>query len=378
MKRQPTFKELEQKAKKLEKELLEHRRAEKALKDAAIQYKAIFNSATAGFIIFDIKGHIVEANPEACKMQGYTRAEMLKLSGTDIVHPNQHYLLEQFQRDIMKKGEFEAEAVGLKKDGSLFTVEVRGTEFYYKNQKHFLSILRDITERKIAEENLRQSQKELQILSSKLLEVQENEKKAIARELHDDLGQTLTAIKLGVENSLQEVKKGNLPSTASSLNEIIPILQKAIGDIRQVIMDLRPPLLDKQGIISTIMWTWQKLQPLCPQINTQINITIPEDEIPQPLKITLYRILQEAFNNIVKHSEAKQVNLSLAKRGKYIDFIIKDNGKGFDLEKVLSLENVQRGIGLSSMSERTKLSGGEFFLESIPGKGTTIRATWPL
>jgi signal transduction histidine kinase len=80
----------------------------------------------------------------------------------------------------------------------------------------------------------------------------------------------------------------------------------------------------------------------------------------------------------VKHSEAKQVNLSLAKRRKRIDFIIKDNGKGFDLEKVLSLENVQRGIGLSSMSERTKLSGGEFFLESIPGNGTTIRATWPL
>ena len=98
----------------------------------------------------------------------------------------------------------------------------------------------------------------------------------------------------------------------------------------------------------------------------------------RPLKVTLYRILQEAFNNIVKHSEAKQVNLSLAKRRNHIDFIIKDNGKGFDLEKVLSLENVQRGIGLSSMSERTKLSGGEFFLESIPGKGTTIRATWPL
>jgi len=378
MKRQPTFKELEQKAKKLEKELLEHRRAEKALKDAEIQYKEIFNSATAGFIIFDIKGHIVEANPEACKMHGYTRAEMLKLSGKDIVHPNQHHLFKQFQRDIMKKGEFEAESVDLKKDGSHFTVEVRGTEFYYKNRKHLLSILRDITERKVAEENLRQSQKELQILSTKLLEVQENEKKAIARELHDDLGQTLTAIKLGVENSLQEVKKGNLPATASSLNEVIPILQKAIGDIRQVIMDLRPPLLDKQGIISTIMWTWQKLQPLCPQINTQIKITIPEDEIPQLLKITLYRIMQEAFNNIVKHSRAKRVILSLAKRRNQIEFIIKDDGRGFDLEKVLSLENVQRGIGLSSMSERTKLSGGKFFLEAIPGKGTTIRATWPL
>jgi signal transduction histidine kinase len=88
--------------------------------------------------------------------------------------------------------------------------------------------------------------------------------------------------------------------------------------------------------------------------------------------------MQEAFNNIVKHSRAKRVLLSLAKRRNQIEFIIKDDGRGFDLEKVLSLENVQRGIGLSSMSERTKLSGGKFFLEAIPGKGTTIRATWPL
>ncbi len=378
MKKDPTLKEREQKAKKLEKELLEQRRTEKALKDAAAQYKEIFHSATDGFIIFDLEGHVVEANPQACKMHGYSHAAMVNLSGKDIVRTDQHHLFKQFQRDIIKKGEFQAESVDLKKDGSSFTVDVRGTEFYYKGQKHLLAILRDITERKSAEENLRKSQKELQILSSKLLEVQENEKKAIARELHDDLGQTLTAIKLGVENSLQEVKKGNLSAIASSLNEIIPILQKAIVDIRQVTMDLRPPLLDKQGIVSTIMWACQKFQALCSKINTQTKITIQEDEIPQTLKITLYRILQEAFNNIVKHSEARHVNLSLAKKRKHIDFIIKDNGKGFNLEKVLSLENVQRGIGLSSMSERTKLSGGEFFLESIPGKGTTIRATWPL
>jgi PAS domain S-box-containing protein len=378
MKKAPTFKELEQKAKKLEKELLEHRRAAQALKDAEIQYKEIFNFATAGLIIFDFKGHVVEANPEACKMHGYSHAAIVNLSGKDIIRQDQLHLFKQFQRDIMEKGKFEAEAVDLKKNGSSFTVDVRGTEFYYKGQKHLLAIIRDITERKIAEENLRKSQKELQILSSKLLEVQENEKKAIARELHDDLGQTLTAIKLGVENSLQDVKKGNLSAIASSLNEIIPILQKAIVDIRQVTMNLRPPLLDKQGVVSTIMWACQKFQALCPKINTQAKITIQEDEIPQTLKITLYRILQEAFNNIVKHSEAKHVNLSLAKRRKHIDFIIKDNGRGFNLEKILSLENHQRGIGLSSMSERTKLSGGEFFLESIPGKGTTIRATWPL
>ena len=378
MKKQPTFKELEQKAKKLEKELLEHKRAEKSLKDAEVQYKEIFNSATDGFIIFDLKGHVVEANPQACKMHGYTHAEMVKLSGRDFVHPDSHYLFKQFQRDVIKKGEFQAEAIDLKRDGSSFTVDVRGTEFYYKGQKHLLAILRDITERKIAEENLKKSQKELQALSSKLLEVQEDEKKAIARELHDDFGQTLTAIKLGVENSLQEVKKGNLPDIASSLNEIVPILQKAIVDIRQVIMDLRPPLLDKQGIIATLMWTCQKFQALCPTINTQTKVTIQENEIPQPLKITLYRILQEAFNNIVKHSGAKRVTLSLAKRRNQIEFIVKDNGRGFDLEKILSLENVQRGIGLSSMSERTKLSGGKFFLESMPEKGTTIRATWPL
>ncbi|HPD61252.1 MAG TPA: PAS domain S-box protein [Thermodesulfobacteriota bacterium] len=378
MDKEAALKELKRKTKKLEKKLLEQRESEKALKDAEIQYKAIFNAATDGFIIFDLDGHVVEANPQACKMHGYSHSEMVNLSGREIVHPDNHYQFKLFQRDIIQKGEFQAESVDLKKDGSSFTVDVRGTTFYYKGEKHLLAIIRDITERKIFEENLRKSQKDLQNLSSKLLEVQENEKKAIARELHDDLGQTLTAIKLGAENALEELKKGNLHTTASSLNEIIPILQGAIVDIRRVTMDLRPPLLDKEGIVSTLMWSFQKFQALCPKITIQSKITIQENEIPPDLKIVLYRILQEAFNNIVKHSGAKKVYFSLAKRKKQIEFIVRDNGRGFDLKKELSLKMSERGIGLSSMKERTNLSGGEFFMESFPGKGTILRATWPL
>ena len=237
---------------------------------------------------------------------------------------------------------------------------------------------REIKERKQAEEALRESESHLRYLSSQLLTAQENERKRIALELHDSIGQTLSALKFSVENSLKQVGDNNPNAFAEALSTAIPLVQESIEEIRKIAMDLRPSILDDLGILATISWFCREFQTIYSGIRIQQQLDTQEDDVPDPLKITIYRVLQEAFNNVTKHSEADLVRLSLRKTEATIALAVEDNGLGFNPEDVLSVESSRRGIGLASMRERTELSGGSFSIESTEGKGTIIQASWPL
>jgi signal transduction histidine kinase len=237
---------------------------------------------------------------------------------------------------------------------------------------------REIKERKQVEEALRESESHLRYLSSQLLTAQENERKRIALELHDSIGQTLSALKFSVENTLKQVDDNNPNACAEALSTAIPLVQESIEEVRKIAMDLRPSILDDLGILATISWFCREFQTIYSGIRIQQQLDIQEDDVPDPLKITIYRILQEAFNNVTKHSEADLVRLSLRKTDATIALAVEDNGLGFNPEDVFSVESSSRGIGLASMRERTELSGGSFSIESTEGKGTIIRALWPL
>jgi signal transduction histidine kinase len=140
---------------------------------------------------------------------------------------------------------------------------------------------------------------------------------------------------------------------------------------------LRPALLDDLGILATLNWFCREFQKAHPAIRVETKIDAQEDEISNPVKTVIYRVLQEALNNISKHSKTTLVNISLQKKEGTIEFTIQDHGQGFDLNAVISQKNYEKGLGLSGMRERTHLSGGAFSIESSRGKGTTIRASWP-
>jgi PAS domain S-box-containing protein len=235
----------------------------------------------------------------------------------------------------------------------------------------------EIAERKQAEKALQKSEQQLRFLSSQLLTAQERERKRIARELHDGLGQSLTAVKFRVENFLQEMDRGGVKAKAQHLKVIIPIIQESIEEARRIQMDLRPSILDDLGILPTIEWFCRQFQITYSSIRIEKEINIQEDKVPDLLRTEIYRISQEALNNIAKHSKANLVCLTLGESRGEIELVIKDNGQGFDPKEALSRESTKRGLGLSSMKERTELSGGNFVIESTPGKGTTIRAHWP-
>jgi len=135
-------------------------------------------------------------------------------------------------------------------------------------------------------------------------------------------------------------------------------------------MDLRPSTLDDLGILATIEWFCREYQKIYHHIRIEKKVSVMEDEVSIPLKTAIYRVMQEALNNIAQHSKTDLVHLSLKKEGNKIELAIKDNGIGFDIE------NVKKGIGLDSMRERAELSGGAFTIESTIGRGTTIRACW--
>jgi PAS domain S-box-containing protein len=226
------------------------------------------------------------------------------------------------------------------------------------------------------EEGLRQSEARLRRLSSQLITVQENERKRIAREIHDGIGQSLSAIKFRIEGILQQ--KGRPREKDKSLEDLVPLIRGCIDESRRVQMDLRPSMIDDLGILPTINWFCREFEKTYTGLQVEKHFSVQEQEVPDLLKIVIFRMLQEAMNNIAKHSKATLVDLYLEKANDVVEMIIQDNGAGFDPHDVRSRSSLERGMGLESMRERAELSGGTFAIDSFQGKGTTIRATWPL
>ncbi|MFB3887789.1 MAG: ATP-binding protein [Thermodesulfobacteriota bacterium] len=235
-----------------------------------------------------------------------------------------------------------------------------------------LLAIEDITDRKKAEEALKASEKRLRYLSSQLLMAQEQERKRLARELHDGIAQCLSAIKFKMEDIIKQNGQSPVHSLTESLRFLIEMIQEGIEEVKRIQMDLRPPILDDLGILAALGWFLRQFQMIYSNIALEPVINIREEDVSGSLKTAIYRITQEAFNNIAKHSKADRVRLSLQKADHMIELSIQDNGQGFDPN------GFNRGLGLSSMKERAEFSDGSFVIESALGHGTTIRASWPI
>jgi PAS domain S-box-containing protein len=266
-----------------------------------------------------------------------------------------------------------------RKDGEITPCFVTATPFRDPdgNIMGIVENLQDITELKRDEQALRKSEKRLRFLSSQLLKIQEKERKRIARELHDGIGQLLNTIKYSVENVLSHKGRTRPSSAIKTLGAVNPIIQNSIEEVRRICTDLRPPILDDLGILATISSFCHEFNTIYPDIYIEKKVSIQEEEIPDILKTDIYRIMQEAFNNIAKYSKADLVSFFLKKINGSIELTIQDNGLGFDLEATYSRENSKKGFGLTSMRERTELSGGFFSIKSISGDGTIVHASWP-
>jgi PAS domain S-box-containing protein len=323
-------------------------------------------------------GKIEFANDKFAAIYGYSKNEIIGMESTMLVHPEDRGWVEDLRQKRLRgeKVPSEYEIRGLKKNGDTIWVMRSLSLINYQDGPAISGIVQDLTERRRAQEALRESDKELRILSNQLLSTEEKERKRIARELHDGIGQALSAIKFSVENSLRELRNGPDHAELKSLQAVIPLTQKTIEEVRRIVKDLRPSILDDLGILATINWFCREYQTVYSDIRIKTDIQIHEHDIPSPLKTAIYRILQEALNNVAKHSGADLVLLSLQKTDSGVELTLNDNGSGFDLTEAISLVPSRRGFGLASMRERAQLSGARFDIISTESEGTTIRVKW--
>ncbi len=228
----------------------------------------------------------------------------------------------------------------------------------------------DITEQEMVARSLGQSEKQLRKLSARLLSAQEEERKRIAGEIHDSIGQTLVAMKFSVDKALRDTTRNDPDEAFQAIEFLGSLIKDAIQEARTIHTGLRPPILDSEGIIATMNWFCQNFQTIYPlhQLVTEFNVS--ENEIAEELKIVIFRVSQEALNNIAKYSRADQVHVSISKTAASIALSIIDNGVGFNLQ------NRANGLGLTSMQERVEISGGQFSIKSNIGEGTCLQAKW--
>lgn len=249
-------------------------------------------------------------------------------------------------------------------------------------EEHTLLRLADVVvailERKRAEEALRRSEAELREMSARLLTAQEDERRAVAHDVHDSLGSSLVALKYRIENIRSGLVKGRYKAFARELEEMASMIQENIQEVRRIQRALRPPILDDLGVVPAISWFTREFENIYKGIRIEKEMDIQESDLSDLLKTVIFRIVQEGLNNIAKHSHANLVHLSLLRSQDRIDLAIRDDGLGFDVGEALSTDKFPCGMGIHGMRERVELSGGSFELESVPGRGTSIRASWPL
>ena len=242
----------------------------------------------------------------------------------------------------------------------------------YELQEAMLGLISDITEKKMLEEKLEKArmleEENLKFFSRRLIEVQEEERRAIARELHDEIGQSLTGLKLSVEiiaDSLPSEHAGNIRAIEVSLGKLLSL-------VRNMSLDLRPAMLDELGLVKTLLWYFGRYTS---QTGISVDFIQPgaDRRFDQQNEIALYRITQEAMTNVARYAGVMRVLVEFIIEQDRVTVRIKDEGRGFDIENTGN-----SGSGLSIMRERAILLGGTFSLSSTPGKGTEITVEIPL
>jgi PAS domain S-box-containing protein len=336
--------------------------------------KTIEESIPSGIFGIDLQGQQIYVNHGFCEMVGWNENELLD-SAYPFVYWPQYGLdtvvggFNKLADDILSSDGIELAFV--RKNGQQFWGLVTGTELRDNHGQPigYLMSVADISVQKSAEHAMRE-------LSSRLVDRQESERKFVAQELHDGIGGKLTAIKYSIEKIINELQLKKDP-LETSLEDILSIVHDTIDETQRIYRNLHPAILDDLGLNAALRSLCREFMEVYNTIAIDTYFKVPENRVHDPLKILIYRILQEALNNVAKHSQADRVEVSLYLVDNEIELVVKDNGQGFDLAEVQTPESRRRGIGLESIRERTVIFGGSLEIESATGQGTKIRVTWP-
>ena len=208
-----------------------------------------------------------------------------------------------------------------------------------------------------------------------ILDAQEAERKRIAAELHDGLGQWLGLIKFEFEQARDRLAANAPAEAAATLDALAPKISGAMDEVRRIAMNLRPSTLEDLGILATLTWFLREYGSVYRSITVEQAIDVREGDVPETLRLPLYRIVQEALNNTAKHAGATRVAVRLWKRGEILQLVVEDNGVGFDPASART-HGLRATFGHTGMRDRVRLTGGTFDIETARGAGVKILVTW--
>jgi len=347
------------------------------LRESEEKHRTLTESSLTGIFIHQ-DGKYVFVNDRFAEVHGYRTQELLGKEYWTLIHPDEK---EGVKEIVSKRLKGKAvpqryEVQRLRKDGETIWCEMMAACIEYGGKPAIMGNIIDITERKQAEEALRESEKKLRFLSSRLLTAQEMERRRVSIELHDELGQALTLLKIRlrfIERNLQTDRTGIRQDCEGTLRYI----DQVIENVRRLSRDLRPSILDDLGLSAALRWLIDDFTKHY-NIKTSLYMDDINDLSSLEAQITIYRIFQESFTNIVKHAQATRVSVAIRKQDGSVSFLVEDNGKGFDVEQAVGRDSTEKGLGLAAMDERARMLGGFLDIWSQEGKGTRITFTIPM
>ena len=361
------------------KSAVDRKRSETAIKHSEEVRKLIMNAALDAIICIDLRGCITVWNPQAERMFGWRETELIGQVLDETIIPHRY-------REAHRKGIAHYQETGngkilnkvieisaLHRSGREFPIELAIVPVKQGSEEFFCAFIRDITQRKKADENLKRSYDEIRRLASHLQNVREEERLIISREIHDQLGQQLTIMKMDMGWLKRKLVLDDNEIAREKLDELNSIIEETIRTVRKIAADLRPGLLDDLGLGAALEWHINEFEK-----RTGISVLYEglndEIELSMAAKTGLFRIVQEALTNVARYANARKVKVKLMRDDEQLSLMIQDDGIGFDKEKVYA----KKTFGIVGMRERTAMMGGSYNLESAPGKGTTIVVGVPL
>jgi PAS domain S-box-containing protein len=340
-------------------DITERKRAEEALRESEERLRRFFAAAFEGLAIHD-QGVILDVNQALADLHGYTISELIGMHVLDLVAPASRELV---RANILAGYEQPYEGLILRKDGSSVPAEIRGKPTRFAGRTVRVTALRDLSERKRAE-------RQLSALSARLLEVQEEERRHLALELHDQVGQVLTNLQLTLKAAAE------LPpeEQASRLAEAQRTVANLTAQVRDLSQTLRPTALDDLGLLPALLRHVE-----CYTTQTGIQVHLDHrgliGRFRSAVETVAYRIIQEALTNVARHARTDEVTVRASPEAGSLIIEVVDHGIGFDAQKD---EEIRNGSGLSGMQERAALLRGCLLVRSREGKGTHVWATLPL
>lgn len=352
-------------------DLTEREKAQRQIEQEKELSDKLIDSLPGVFYWFDESGKFLRWNLQFEIVTGYSAEEIAAMHPTDFFEGAGRKQIKEAIKKVFSEGTSDAEADFISKDGTKIPYCFKAIRIYIENKPCLLGTGIDISDRKKAERELNESYKAIRKLTGYLQNVREQERTHIAREIHDELGQQLTVLKMDVSWLNKKITTTD-DAIKQKMKSLLAMLDGTVKTVRRISSELRPSILDDLGLTSAIEWHLSEFEKRSGIKTRFVNSGIELDP-GDAVKTALFRIFQESLTNVARHSNAKNVMVSLTQAENSYILSIADDGKGFDKQKNLD----KRTLGILGMRERTAMVDGTYEITGTPGKGTVVTVKIP-